>query len=69
MLPQGGIGGHDQDTALWVAGHRQLQRRFDADDDALRVAFPQGVNGGGGGGIAGHHQGLGSTGKESLRVF
>ena len=47
-----------EDAAAGEALRGQLEGRFDADDDLARVRLTQGLDGGGGGGIAGNDDGL-----------
>ena len=61
FLPQGHGRGHHADAAAVIPVVGQLEGRLDADDDGIRIGFPQVVNGGGGRGVAGHHQRLDSA--------
>ena len=58
FFPQCHFRGHDADAAAGEMVCCQLQRRLNTDDNSIRVGGPQIPNSGGGGSIAGYHQGF-----------
>ena len=67
LFPQGHGGGHHPDAAAGEPVRRQLQGRFDAHNDQVRVPFPQVADGCRRGSVAGHHQGLQPPGHQLFR--
>ena len=69
LLVEGHFRSHDPHLPGGKPVCRHLEGRLNANDNLLRVLLPENVNGGGGGGIAGHHQSLHPPGKEVLRCI
>ena len=67
ILPKGHRGGHHANVTTRKTLRRQLQRRLDADDNILRIRYPQIFNGSSGGCVAGNHQCLDATLTEHRR--
>ena len=67
LLVDGQGGGHDDDLGAVVGLGGGLHRRLDADDGDLGVLLPEEGDGGAGGGVAGHHDGLGPPVQQLLR--
>ena len=61
LFPEGDLGSHNADVAGRKPAEGRLQRRLNAQNDNIGIGLPQDVDGGGGGGIAGHYQCLCSS--------
>ena len=67
VLPDGQGCGHDQHGRAAAALGGGLHRRLDADDRQLRVGLAEQDDGGAGGCVAGHHQGLHALLQQPVR--
>ena len=64
FTPEGNRRCHNADCTPWKAFDCRFQCRLNANDDKIRIFFPQHTDGNSGGGVAGNHQCLDAAGHQ-----